>query len=41
MKILVSGCAGFIVWKVSELLFAEGNSIIAVDNLNTAYDVRL
>ncbi len=40
-KILVTGCAGFIASKVSELLTAEGNSVVGVDNLNDAYDVRL
>jgi nucleoside-diphosphate-sugar epimerase len=39
--ILVTGCAGFIGWKVSERLLREGHSVIGVDNLNDAYDVRL
>jgi nucleoside-diphosphate-sugar epimerase len=41
MNILVTGCAGFIGWKVSERLLREGHSVIGVDNLNDAYDVRL
>jgi nucleoside-diphosphate-sugar epimerase len=41
MNILVTGCAGFIGWKVSERLVREGHSVIGVDNLNDAYDVRL
>jgi nucleoside-diphosphate-sugar epimerase len=41
MNILVTGCAGFIGWKVSELLLKEGRSVIGVDNLNDAYDARL
>ncbi|MGC8817604.1 MAG: GDP-mannose 4,6-dehydratase [Candidatus Hadarchaeum sp.] len=41
MKVLVTGCAGFIGWKVSELLLAEGNAVVGVDNLNTAYDPKL
>ena len=39
--ILVTGCAGFIGWKVCELLLAGGRPVIGLDNLNDAYDVRL
>lgn len=39
--ILVAGCAGFIGWKVCELLLARGRPVIGLDNLNDAYDVRL
>jgi nucleoside-diphosphate-sugar epimerase len=38
---LVTGCAGFIGSKVSELLVQDGHAVIGVDNLNEAYDVRL
>jgi UDP-glucuronate 4-epimerase len=38
---LVTGCAGFIASKVAELLLLEGHSVVGVDNLNDAYDVRL
>jgi len=41
MNILVTGCAGFIGWKVSELLLREGHAVVGIDNLNDAYDVRL
>ena len=41
MNILVTGCAGFIGSKVSELLLKEGHTVIGVDNLNQAYDPRL
>jgi len=41
MKILVTGCAGFIASKVSELILKRGDKIIGVDNLNDAYDVNL
>ncbi len=41
MNILVTGCAGFIGWKVTELLLREGHSVIGVDSLNDAYDARL
>jgi UDP-glucuronate 4-epimerase len=38
---LVTGAAGFIGSKVCELLLADNHTVIAVDNLNDAYDVRL
>jgi len=38
---LVTGAAGFIASKVTELLLTEGHTIIGIDNLNDAYDVRL
>ncbi len=41
MKILVTGCAGFIGWKVSERLLSDGHAVVGLDNLNNAYDVRL
>ena len=41
MKYLVTGCAGFIGWKVTELLLADGHTVVGVDNLNDAYDVRM
>ncbi len=40
-KILVTGCAGFIGWRVTELLLADGYAVVGVDNLNDAYDIRL
>lgn len=40
-KILLTGCAGFIGSKVSELLLAEGHAVVGLDNVNDAYDVRL
>jgi len=41
MRVLVTGCAGFIGWKVCEYLLAAGYEVVGVDNLNDAYDVRL
>ena len=38
---IVTGAAGFIGSKVSELLLREGHNVIGIDNLNDAYDVRL
>ena len=41
MPILVTGAAGFIASTVSRLLLEEGKEVVAVDNLNNAYDPRL
>jgi UDP-glucuronate 4-epimerase len=38
---LVSGAAGFIGSRLSELLLGQGHTVTGVDNLNNAYDVRL
>jgi len=38
---LVTGVAGFIASKVAELLLSQGHSVVALDDLNHAYDVRL
>jgi UDP-glucuronate 4-epimerase len=38
---LVTGCAGFIASKVTERLLAEQHTVVGIDNLNDAYDVRL
>ncbi len=40
-RYLVTGAAGFIGSKVAEFLAADGHDVIAVDNFNDAYDVRL
>ena len=39
--ILVTGCAGFIGSKISELLLERGDTIVGVDNLNDAYSPQL
>ncbi|MDH5203072.1 MAG: GDP-mannose 4,6-dehydratase [Nitrospirota bacterium] len=39
--VLVTGCAGFIGWKVSERLLEENITVIGIDNLNDYYDPRL
>jgi UDP-glucuronate 4-epimerase len=41
MKILVTGAAGFIGARVSEMLMEQGHTVTGVDNLNDAYDVRM
>ncbi len=38
---LVTGAAGFIAFKVIDLLLDEGHQVIGVDNLNNAYDPRI
>ena len=41
MKYLVTGCAGFIGWKVTEFLLAAGHTVVGVDNINAAYDTQV
>ena len=41
MKYLVTGCAGFIGWKVTEFLLEVGHTVIGVDNMNAAYDTQV
>jgi UDP-glucuronate 4-epimerase len=41
VKILVTGCAGFIGMHVCERLLERGDVVIGVDNLNDYYDVSL
>ncbi len=38
---LLTGAAGFIAYHVAEMLLDEGHTVVGVDNLNDAYDVRL
>jgi len=39
--VLVTGCAGFIGWKVSQLLLEMNKHVIGVDNMNDYYDPAL
>lgn len=38
---LLTGAAGFIAFRVAELLIDSGHHVYGVDNLNDAYDIRL
>ena len=38
---LVTGAAGFIAWRLIQMLLEAGHSVVGVDNLNDAYDVRM
>jgi len=40
-NILVTGCAGFIGWKVSQLLLEMNKNVIGLDNINNYYDPAL
>ncbi len=41
MKVLITGCAGFIGMYVAERLLARGDEVVGIDNLNDYYDVSL
>jgi UDP-glucuronate 4-epimerase len=39
--LIVTGSAGFIGTRTTQMLLAQGHRVIGIDNLNDAYDVRL
>ena len=41
MKIIVTGCAGFIGSHVSEYLLKRGDTVIGIDNMNDYYDTSI
>jgi UDP-glucuronate 4-epimerase len=40
-NVLVTGCAGFIGWKVAESLLDQNINVVCIDNINDYYDPRL
>jgi nucleoside-diphosphate-sugar epimerase len=38
---LVTGCAGFIGARITEMLLAKNYHVVGIDNLDPAYDIRL
>ena len=41
MKILVTGCAGFIGFYVSKKLILEGHTVVGIDSINSYYDIKI
>ena len=41
MKILITGCAGFIGYHLSKSLLNTTDKIFGIDNLNNYYDINL
>jgi UDP-glucuronate 4-epimerase len=41
MRILLTGCAGFIGARVATMLLERGDEVVGVDTMNDYYDVRL
>ncbi|MBC2604438.1 NAD-dependent epimerase/dehydratase family protein [Pelagicoccus albus] len=41
MKVLVTGCAGFVGWRTCSLLLEQGAEVVGMDVINDYYDVRM
>lgn len=41
MKVLITGVAGFIGSRLAEMLCAQGDTVVGIDNMNSYYDPRL
>ena len=41
MKIIITGCAGFIGYHLCQSLIERGHHIMGIDNINTYYDQKL
>ncbi len=41
MKILVTGCAGFIGSHVAEFLLKRGDTVLGIDNMNNYYNIKI
>ena len=40
-KVVVTGCSGFIGYHLSNTLLDDDKTVIGIDSLNNAYDVKL
>ncbi|SVD03291.1 uncharacterized protein METZ01_LOCUS356145 [marine metagenome] len=40
-SVLVTGCAGFIGYHLSQSLLQDGINVLGIDNLNDYYDINL
>lgn len=40
-RYLLTGAAGFIAARVAEMLLDDGHTVVGIDNMNDAYDVRM
>ena len=40
-SVLVTGCAGFIGYHLSQSLLKDGINVLGIDNLNDYYDINL
>ena len=41
MKVLLTGCAGFIGMHAAQRLLARGDEVVGIDNFTPYYDVKL
>jgi len=41
MRILLTGCAGFIGWQTAKMALSSGYDVIGIDDINDYYDIRL
>jgi len=41
LKVLITGCAGFIGMHVAQILLERGDQVVGIDNLNDYYDQKL
>ena len=41
MKFLITGAAGFIGYHLSSKLLSHNHKIVAIDNINSYYDIKL
>ena len=41
MKLLITGCAGFIGARTTQLALNAGHDVVGIDNLNDYYDIRI